>query len=262
MTTDQFVLITERFTLNPLTQSDAPLLAELGSDPDVVKPLICDWSTPSKRMKIAKYWIEGSQEYGIWGVLDRQGVFGESGQMIGFCAADEPLPLGGKGPEIYYAFSRETWGHGVGTEVVRVVIDHLFEELGVSAVEAVVLAGLNPASGRLLAKLGMSFIGNYPLADYIGEECDPTIEYELWRVKNSPAENARMNLEEAAFKIGQFVGEDMASEETMSASLMKAATENSHLASENEETLTRLIKNSLLAGMAEKGWLHYRIEKS
>ncbi len=261
MTTDKFVLITDRFTLKPLTPGNAPLLAELGSDPEVVKPLICDWSTPSKRMKIAKSWIESSQEYGIWGVLDRKGIFGESGQMIGFCAADEPLPLGGKGPEIYYAFSRETWGHGVGTEVAQVVIDHLFEELSVDAVEALVFAGLNPASGRLLAKLGMSFVGNYPLADYIGEECDPTIEYELWRVKNSPAENARMNLEEAAFKIGQFVGEDMASEETMFASLIKAATENNHLANENEETLYRLINNSLIAGMAEKGWLHYRIEK-
>ncbi len=261
MTTDKFVLITDRFTLKPLTPGDAPLLADLGSDPDVVKPLICDWSTPSKRMKIAKYWITRNQEYGIWGVLDRKGIFGEPGQMIGFCAADESLPLGGKGPEIYYAFSRETWGHGVGTEVARVVIDHLFEELGVDAVEALVLAGLNPASGRLLAKLGMSFVGNYPLADYIGEECDPTIDYELWRVKNSTAENARMNLEEAAFKIGQFVGEEMASEKTMFASLLRAATENNHLASENEETLYRLINNSLIAGMAEKGWLHYRIEK-
>ena len=55
MTRSSYVINTERFTLEPLTQAEARLLAELGADPDVVKPLICDWSTPAKRLEIAKY---------------------------------------------------------------------------------------------------------------------------------------------------------------------------------------------------------------
>lgn len=262
MATNSYVIDTERFTLEPLTQDEAPLLAELGADPDVVKTLKCDWSTPSKRLEIAKYWIEGSQEYGIWGVLDRQGIFGDSGRMIGFCAADEPLPLGGEGPEIYYAFSRETWGRGVGTEVASAVIEHLFQELGVAAVEALVLAGLNPASGRLLEKLGMELIGRYPVVAYVGDECGPTIRYEVWRVETATPENVRRNLEEAAFKIGQFVGEGVASEGDASKALRQAAIANNLMAREGEDLVNRIIEKFLHDGMAESGWLHYRLEKA
>lgn len=141
---------TERFNLRPLTQNEAPLLAELGADPDVVKTLVFDWSTPSKRLEIAEFWIDRNQEFGIWGVYDHQGLYGETGRMIGFCAADEPLPDVGRGPEIYYAFSRDTWGSGVGTEVVKNVIEHLLQRFDVNAVEALVLSGLNTASDRLL----------------------------------------------------------------------------------------------------------------
>lgn len=255
-------LSTERFSLKPLTLSEAPLLAELGADPDVVKTLICDWSTRDKRLKIAKYWIEQNQKYGIWGVIDSLGIFGESGRMIGFIAADEPLPLVGKGPEFYYAYSRDTWGHGVGTEVARTVIDYLFDKLGVGAVEALVLAGLNPTSGKLLSKLGMNPIGRYPLADYVGEECVPTVEYELWRVRTSMPENVRHNLEEAAFKIGQFVGEQMVPEKDMLKDLRQAVLANGYLADTDEASLLRFINMTLHAGMDEKGWLYYRVEQT
>jgi len=150
-------LKTERFDLEPLNQEDALKLADLGSDPDVVKSLICDWSTAEHRLEIAQYWIEGSQ-----------------------VAADEPLPNVGQGPEIYYALGKQVWGKGVATEVVKTVVAHLFNDQGVDAIEALVLAGLNPASSRLLEKLGMSLIGRYSLTEYTGDECLPTIGYELW----------------------------------------------------------------------------------
>ena len=70
------------------------------------------------------------------------------------------------------------------------MIEHLFNDQGVNAIEALVLAGLNPASTRLLEKLGMSLVGRYSLAEYTGEECGPTIRYELWRVETaSPQPN-------------------------------------------------------------------------
>ena len=76
-------LTTRRFTLSPLGQKDAPLLADLGADPDVVKNLICDWSKPERRLEIARYWIERNQEYGIWGVIDREDVFGVPKRFVG-----------------------------------------------------------------------------------------------------------------------------------------------------------------------------------
>ena len=204
-------LETKRFSLIPMRQSDASLLANMGADPDVVKNLICDWSTAERRLEIAQYWIERNQEYGIWGVFDREDSFGVPKRFVGFFAADEPLPIGGLGPEVYYAFRKEAWGKGVASEIVYRVIEHLFNDQGVNAIEALVLAGLNPASTRLLEKLGMSLVGRYSLAEYTGEECGPTIRYELWRVETASPQNAQQNLEEAAFKIGQFVADAVTS---------------------------------------------------
>ena len=180
--------------------------------------------------------------------------------MIGFCGADEPLPLGGEGPEIYYAFGRETWGHGTGTEVAGAVVDHLFQKLGVCAVEALVLAGLNAASGRLLEKLGMTLIGRYPLVEYVGDESGPTIRYEVWRVETASPEKARPNLEEAAFKIGQFVAAGAASKKDVVEALREATVASGLVAREGVDAVDRVIESSIHGGIAEDGWLHYRIK--
>jgi len=54
MMTNSYAMNTERLSLEPMTQAEAGQLAELGADPDVVKNLICDWSTPEKRLEIAR----------------------------------------------------------------------------------------------------------------------------------------------------------------------------------------------------------------
>ena len=254
-------LETDRFSLIPMRQGDAYLLANMGADPDVVKNLICDWSSPERRLEIAQYWIERNQEYGIWGVFDRDDVFGAPKCFVGFFAADEPLPRGGLGPEIYYAFRKESWGKGVASEVVSNVIAHLFSDQGVKAIEALVLAGLNPASTRLLEKLGMSLVGRYPLAEYTGEECGATIRYELWRVETAAPQNAQQNLKEAAFKIGQFIADGVASKDEMRVALEKASAANNLASTMGAEFVSRIINECLDAGMKETGWLHYRVEQ-
>lgn len=254
-------LETKRFSLIPMSQKDASLLADMGADPDVVKNLICDWSSPERRLEIAQYWIERNQEYGIWGVFDREDSFGAPKRFVGFFAADEPLPSGGLGPEIYYAFRKEAWGKGVASEVVSRVIKHLFYDQGVNAIEALVLAGLNPASTRLLEKLGMSLVGRYSLAEYTGEECGPTIRYELWRVETATPQNAQQSLKEAAFKIGQFVADGVASKDEIIVALEQASVANNLVSKMGAESVSRIINEYLDAGMGETGWLHYRVER-
>ncbi len=253
------VLASERFDLKPLVSGDAPLLAELGADPDVVKTLICDWSTLDRRLTIAHEWIRRNQDYGIWGVFDRDGRFGGVGQFIGFCAVDEPLEHVGHGPEVYYAFSRQTWGKGVATEAVGAVVRHLFRRGDIAAIEALVLAGLNQASRRLLENLGMRLIGRYPQVAYAESQCGPTIRYELWRVTTATSSVALRNLEEAAYKIGQFVAEGAGSREAVAASLAAAAEANGLIARLGEGTVMDIIEESLDAGLKETGWLHYRL---
>jgi RimJ/RimL family protein N-acetyltransferase len=235
-----------------MVQGDAPKLANLGADPDVVKSLICDWSTPENRLEIARYWIDRNQEYGIWGIYDRDDAFGAPDRFVGFFAADEPLPKGGLGPEIYYALSKHAWGKGVATEVVKTAMAHLFNDQGVRAIEGLVLASLNPASTRLLEKLGMRLIGRYAHADYTADECLPTIKYELWRVKNTPQETVRDVLKEAAYKIGQFVAEHVVEKHMMADALLRASGDHGDAA-------RKIIDEHLEAGMKEEGWLHFRI---
>ena len=222
--------------------------------------MIFDWSTADRRLGIAKFWIEIGEDYGLWGVFDREAAFGEADRFIGFAAAEQPLPLGGLGPEIYYAFARETWGRGVATEVVGAVVEHLLHDQGFKAIEALVLSGLNPASTRLVEKLGMKLVGRYPFAEYAGRECGPTIRYEVWRVETAPPETAQRNLEEAAFKIGQFVADGVASKEEVSSAMREASHANGLEARIGADAVGRLIDARLNAGMAETGWLHYRVE--
>ena len=256
------VLETARFTLRPLGLEEAPLLADLGADPEVVKTLICDWSTAERRLAIARSWIEKHRHQGIWGVYDRAGAFGSEGRFVGFCAVDEPLPRVGRGPEVSYAFARETWGRGVASEVVAAMIDHLIGDRGAEAVEALIYPGLNPASTRLAEKLGMRLVGRYPLADYAGGECEPTLRFEVWRVSTATPEAAPRSLDEAAFKIGQFVADGISSKGEMAAALARAAADNGLTARIGGEAVARRIDEGLTAGLAETGWLHYRIEEA
>ena len=255
------VLSTARFTLKPMQEADAHFIADLGADPEIAKNLICDWSTPEQRLDIARYWVERNQEYGIWGVFDRDNIFGLPSRFVGFCAADEVLPLGGIGPEIYYAFAKASWGKGVASEAVRAVIEHLLTDQGVPAVEALVLSGLNPGSHRLLEKFGMTLVGRYPFAVYAGEECLPTIRYELRRVESATPEAGRQTLEEAAFKIGQFVADGVVTKAEMTTALTEAAAGGGIARHIGTEVAGSLIEQILTAGTAETGWLHYRVEQ-
>ena len=266
MARSDYSLTTERFTLRPLASADAPAMAALGADPEVVKTLVLDWSTPEKRLTIAGDWIAKAGNwqangYGMWGVFDERGLFGEPGRMVGVCCAEEPLPIGGEGPEIYYLFSRDTWGRGVASEVTRAVVRYLLADLGLGAVEALIDPGLNPASVRLAEKLGMALAGRYPLADYVADGARETIEFEVWRAAKSTPDLARRNLADAALKIGQFVAAGLETEEAATAALTTAAGRNGVAAQLGDEAIRDLIRTALSAGMAETGLLHYRVTR-
>lgn len=252
----------ERFDLRPLTLDEASLFADLAADTEVVKTLIGDWSTAAKRLENARAWIGEDTSYVIWGVYDRAGAFGSSDEFIGFCGVEAPLEDIGQGPSVYYAYSRRVWGQGVASEVVSTVINYLFDTLGVDAVEALVYPQLNPASSRLLEKQGMKLAGRYALANYVGDECLPTMLYEVWRAQVAVPAEARQCMTEAAIKIGQFIAEGISSFPEMKTALTVSAHENGLVEAIGPKAVERLIETSLHTGMAENGWLYYRLVPS
>ena len=256
-----YAIRSERFDLEPLTAESAPLFAGLAADTEVVKTLIGDWSTAHKRLENARAWIDAASNYVLWGIYDRGGAFGAAGEFIGICGVEAPLPEVGRGPSVYYAFDQAVWGRGVGSEIAAAVIDHLFDETAVEAIEALVFPRLNPASARLLEKQGMRLVGRYPVADYVGDDCLPTLRYEVWRAQVALPAGARSCLAEAAFKIGQFIADGVSSHEEMAAALLVSAHENGLAEMIGIDEVKKLVARSLDEGASDSGWLHYRIER-
>ena len=255
-------LHSERFDLEPLSAETAQLFAGLAADTEIIKSLIGDWSTAAKRLDNARAWIDDEHYYVIWGIHDREGKFGKRGGFVGICGVETPLPEVGKGPGIFYAVCQPVWGRGVGSEVAAAVIDHLFDNMGVDAVEALVYPHLNPASERLLKKQGMRLVGRYPFASYVGEDCLPTVQYEIWRAQVALPVDALACIEEVAFKIGQFVGDGISSRDEMAAALLISAHENGLVDKVGINETRQVIDKALNAGMAEDGWLYYRLESA
>jgi [ribosomal protein S5]-alanine N-acetyltransferase len=59
---------------------------------------------------------------------------------------------------LYYWMGVPYWGRGYATEAARELVRHVFEDLGLGRIYADHVAR-NPASGRVLQKVGMSYEG-------------------------------------------------------------------------------------------------------
>ena len=63
--------------------------------------------------------------------------------------------------ELGYAIGRAWWGRGYATEASRAMLDHGFKALGLAEINAHAMVR-NPASSRVLEKLGMRPVGVMP----------------------------------------------------------------------------------------------------
>lgn len=59
--------------------------------------------------------------------------------------------------EIGYVLGKKYWGNGIMTEALKAVLDFCFTQVGFQKVRAR-YASLNPASGRVMEKAGMSYL--------------------------------------------------------------------------------------------------------
>ena len=185
------ILETPRLILRPFVMTDAPVMFKnWASDPEVAKYVT--WPAHSSvevtRM-VLRDWTDGYERknYYKWAITLKEG-----GTLIGdisvgtmkeqICSA-----------EIGYCMGRAWWGGGLMTEALEAVIRFMIEQVGMNRLEARHDTN-NPASGRVMAKAGMTYEGTLRQCDRNNQGiCDAahySILKEEWEKRAVPADNA------------------------------------------------------------------------
>jgi ribosomal-protein-alanine N-acetyltransferase len=146
------VLETKRLTLRPPTEADLKAIISVVSDFDVSKNLFrvahpyTEENAREFLTVIENGWTSG--EDWIFGVRRTA-----DGAYIGTCGVHP-----GNGWEFGYCFGKAYWGQGYATEAVNRLIAYAFEVKGAEKLAAKWFHD-NPASGRVLEKLGCRYEG-------------------------------------------------------------------------------------------------------
>jgi RimJ/RimL family protein N-acetyltransferase len=148
----QPTLQTERIILRPLTPEDASDMARLAGRREIADRTI---SIPHPySVEQARQWIAGQVELFANGKFL---VFGmqlkEQGALAGTVGLRE-IDAEHSQAELGFWVALELWGQGYATEAARAVVNYGFKQLGLNRVYAHHMVR-NPASGRVLAKIGM-----------------------------------------------------------------------------------------------------------
>ena len=145
-------LKTLRLTLRPFTREDAPLIEVLLNDKEIASNTrSVDFPYPQGAALI---WIENQ-------IANREKfdafVFGihlnGSDELIGGIGVD--LNKKDHNAELGYWIGREFWNQGYCSEAAMSVLEFGFEEVGLYKIHAHYMTR-NPASGRVLEKIGMT----------------------------------------------------------------------------------------------------------
>jgi RimJ/RimL family protein N-acetyltransferase len=140
------ILQTDRLTLRPMVEGDAPALFAILGDPTAMR----FWDRPAMtRLAVAQdmvaeqlgWMAEGQCRY--WTVW-------RAGDALG--SVDLSL-IRGRGAELGILIRRDRWGLGFGGEAVAAVLAHAFGPMGILRVRARIHAR-NLAAARLLTRAG------------------------------------------------------------------------------------------------------------
>jgi len=145
------MITTERLILRPFDLSDAPAVQKLAGAREVAyNTLLIPHPYPDGA---AEAWIskprnENELSFAI--------VLRESGELAG--GISMIVNRDHQRAEIGYYIGVAHWGHGYATEAGRALVRHGFEEMALNRVHAEHFTR-NPASGRVLQKIGMRHEG-------------------------------------------------------------------------------------------------------
>lgn len=148
----RLTLATERLCLRPFVLSDAPDVQRLAGDREIAEmTLRVPHPYPDG---IAEKWIESQPEnFAKEKSASFAVVLLEDHQLIG--AAGLEIRREHDRAELGYWIGKPYWGRGYGTEAAAAVLDFGFNDLNLNRIQAHHFSK-NPASGRVMQKIGMT----------------------------------------------------------------------------------------------------------
>ncbi|MDA3647514.1 GNAT family N-acetyltransferase [Saccharopolyspora indica] len=150
--TVHFPLLSARLQVRPFRTDDVPAVHAVYGDPEVMRHVARgNAASAEESAKMVHDHIEHQRAngYACWAVVERS-----TGHLIG----DAGFEARAEGAEFGYTLARRTWGRGLATEAGKLCIDAAFRQLQLPRLSAIVDPS-NPASARVLGKLGFQFTG-------------------------------------------------------------------------------------------------------
>lgn len=154
---EKIIFETERLVVRPFTLNDVTDVYNCCNDYDVIKTTLgLPW--PYER-GMAQTWIENqverqnnnqSYEFAI--------CFKENPNRVIGCVSLLGVNNAAKRAELGYWVCKPLWKQGIATEAARGMLKWGFKTLGLHSVIARYF-DINPASGRVMAKCGMTYVG-------------------------------------------------------------------------------------------------------
>ena len=143
---------TERLLIRPFRESDAPVYAEIVSDPDVMKYTI--EGEPQSFDSAKEYILRCIRSYETRGYSRYAVVLQAENDLIGFCGfMDDNGEL-----EFGWRYGKSYWGRGYATEAAMAVLDYAVQNRVVPQIVCL-CESENVASIRVVEKLGMKLVG-------------------------------------------------------------------------------------------------------
>jgi ribosomal-protein-alanine N-acetyltransferase len=170
-------LSTERLSLRAFNEGDIPAIVRLADDPEISK----------NTLKIPHPYTEADAR--AWLAIQEQELRTGTGASFAITGNDDDPLMGACGLEIApehrrgelgYWLGRGFWGKGYATEAVAAVIGWGFETLDLNRISAAHFSD-NPASGRVLEKIGMRLEGLLRRHVFRGGEFRDMVMYGILR---------------------------------------------------------------------------------
>lgn len=156
--TEQPTIRTDRLLLRPFSPADASDVQRLAGDRDIASTTL---TIPHPYEDgAAEEWISTHRERFEKGTLVNFAITRRAdGALLG--AIGLTIESGHCRAELGYWVGKPFWGNGYCTEAARAVLRYGFETLGLNRIQASHL-GRNPASSRVIRKIGMKHEGTRP----------------------------------------------------------------------------------------------------